>query len=96
MRESEYISSKMWRGPRKQRIRMIRKASCLVQAAISKNILPSPYLQTCVDCGGPAQTYDHRFYTRPLEVEPVCNSCNRLRGHAWDLEILCDDMGEPL
>ena len=36
----------------------------------------------CVDCGKPAAHYDHRDYKRPLEVEPVCRSCNRKRGPA--------------
>lgn len=26
--------------------------------------------------------YDHRDYTKPLSVEPVCRSCNKLRGPA--------------
>lgn len=36
----------------------------------------------CVDCGAPARNYDHRDYSKPLEVEPVCHSCNLLRGPA--------------
>jgi hypothetical protein len=36
----------------------------------------------CVDCGAPSVVYDHRDYGRPLEVEPVCRRCNRLRGPA--------------
>jgi hypothetical protein len=24
--------------------------------------------------------YEHRDYTKPLQVEPVCRSCNALRG----------------
>lgn len=36
----------------------------------------------CVDCGGIARHYEHRDYTRPLEVEPVCPSCNYKRGPA--------------
>ena len=34
----------------------------------------------CVDCGNPAVHYDHRDYDHPLEVEPVCQSCNIRRG----------------
>ena len=45
-----------------------------------------PYLRyeyvPCVDCGKRAEHYDHRDYTKPLEVEPVCRSCNKLRGPA--------------
>jgi len=36
----------------------------------------------CVDCGKPAQGYDHRDYRKPLDVDPVCNPCNRTRGTA--------------
>ena len=42
----------------------------------------------CVDCGRPARHYDHRYYTKPLDVEPVCASCNVKRGSAYDLEEL--------
>lgn len=34
----------------------------------------------CIDCGAAAQHYDHRDYSRPLNVEPVCVSCNCKRG----------------
>jgi hypothetical protein len=41
----------------------------------------------CVDCAAPAQEYDHRDYSKPLEVVPVCKSCNRRRGTAiWPEE----------
>jgi hypothetical protein len=36
----------------------------------------------CVDCGLPARGYDHRDYSKPLAVEPVCRGCNRKRGPA--------------
>jgi hypothetical protein len=36
----------------------------------------------CVDCGKRAVAYDHRDYTKPLEVEPVCCRCNVRRGPA--------------
>lgn len=36
----------------------------------------------CVDCGEIATCYDHRNYYKPLDVEPVCKSCNNLRGPA--------------
>lgn len=34
----------------------------------------------CVDCGNPAQEYDHRDYKKPLEVAAVCKECNFARG----------------
>lgn len=36
----------------------------------------------CVDCSKVAQVYDHRDYSKPLEVEPVCYKCNTKRGSA--------------
>lgn len=36
----------------------------------------------CVDCGAPACDYDHRDYSKPLDVEPVCRRCNLRRGPA--------------
>jgi hypothetical protein len=39
---------------------------------------------TCVDCGKyAAQCYDHRDYTKPLEVDPVCGGCNVRRGPGY-------------
>jgi len=54
--------------------------------AVSKEIkagrLADPKTLTCADCGKAARDYDHRDYNKPLEVEPVCRSCNKLRGPA--------------
>lgn len=41
----------------------------------------------CVDCGAPASCFDHRDYTKPLQVEPVCAPCNRERGPALDSQM---------
>ena len=38
----------------------------------------------CVDCDEPAKFYDHRDYSKPLDVQPVCQRCNRRRGPAVD------------
>lgn len=35
---------------------------------------------SCVDCGAQATIYEHRDYTKPLDVEPVCHKCNSARG----------------
>ena len=37
---------------------------------------------SCVDCGRDAENYDHRDYSKPLDVVPVCVSCNHHRGSA--------------
>lgn len=36
----------------------------------------------CMDCGEDAVVYDHRDYLQPLDVQPVCQRCNYLRGVA--------------
>ena len=54
----------------------------IVARAISKGLLPAASSHYCVDCGKPALHYDHRDYSRPLDVEPVCRSCNVMRGPA--------------
>lgn len=46
-----------------------------------------PYLDgsiACVDCKRwPATVYEHRDYSKPLDVEPVCHNCNMKRGPAF-------------
>lgn len=41
----------------------------------------------CSDCGARANRYDHRNYSRPLDVEPVCHPCNLRRGPAARLTV---------
>jgi hypothetical protein len=36
----------------------------------------------CTDCPAPAIEYDHRDYSKPLTVDPVCRRCNLKRGPA--------------
>lgn len=54
----------------------------LVDLAIRRGDLPRACTLTCTDCSKPASDYDHRDYGKPLEVQPVCRSCNRKRGPA--------------
>lgn len=58
------------------------EAGSLVFNATLYGGLPKARGQACVDCGGPAILYDHRDYLKPLEVEPVCDGCNKRRGPA--------------
>jgi hypothetical protein len=53
-----------------------------VSQAIRKGELKKPTEFKCVDCGKAATQYDHRDYNKPLEVQPVCASCNAMRGPA--------------
>lgn len=53
-----------------------------VYKAIKTGVLQSPVGFLCVDCGKTAREYDHRDYNKPLDVQPVCRSCNLKRGPA--------------
>lgn len=57
-------------------------AMSAVANAIRDGRLAPPSDFQCVDCGAPARQYDHRDYSKPLSVEPVCRSCNLNRGPA--------------
>jgi DNA-binding NtrC family response regulator len=47
--------------------------------------LPDVKQFSCVDCGAPATDYEHRYYSLPLEVDPVCSLCNQRRDIALDV-----------
>ena len=69
--------SEKWRKENPQAVR----AMLAVSEAIFRGQLPMIKNKTkCVDCGETATVYDHRDYAKPLEVEPVCGSCNKNRG----------------
>jgi hypothetical protein len=51
-----------------------------VKRAIERGELPEIHTQYCVDCGAFARYYEHRDYSKPLDVVPVCQSCNMKRG----------------
>lgn len=54
----------------------------IVSDAIKRGELDHPRTLVCADCSKPATDYDHRDYSKPLDVQPVCRSCNKLRGPA--------------
>lgn len=58
------------------------RASSLVRKEINEGRMLKANAYRCMDCGKPAEQYDHRDYGKPLEVEPVCRSCNLRRGPA--------------
>lgn len=68
------------------------QAGAAVNSAIKHGKLPqltnADGETTCIDCGQPATVYDHRDYSKPLDVDPVCRSCNSRRGRA---AYLCGD-----
>ena len=53
-----------------------------VQLLIKQGVIAKPSAHACVDCGVTATCYDHRDYSKPWAVEPVCDRCNKLRGPA--------------
>lgn len=57
-----------------------QRAISRVGQAVFRGDIPKPSELKCTDCGGSATSYDHRDYRRPLDVEPVCQRCNLLRG----------------
>jgi DNA-directed RNA polymerase subunit RPC12/RpoP len=63
------------------------RAHGAVLRAVKRGDLPN--LRTtevaCVDCGKRAIRYDHRDYLKRLDVEPVCQACNRRRGPGANL-----------
>ena len=62
-------------------IKLRRRAYRILKIAIANGTIPKIDSDTkCVDCGVPAMVYDHRDYSKPLFVEPVCNRCNNRRG----------------
>ena len=70
------------------RRKLQQAASLLVAKAIKANQLKKLTGDIpCTDCPQPADRYDHRDYTRPLDVEPVCRLCNARRGKGLPLHI---------
>jgi len=51
-----------------------------VAVAIEAGLLLPVTMHRCVDCNAPACDYDHRDYSKPLHVDPVCRRCNLVRG----------------
>jgi hypothetical protein len=58
------------------------KAANAVSRAVRIGDLRPARELSCVDCGVQAFCYDHRDYSKPLDVEPVCKRCDCLRGAA--------------
>jgi hypothetical protein len=66
-----------------------RERVLLLQVAVARTMaqyeIPPANDFNCVDCGRQAKVYDHRYYSHPLEVDPVCAGCNNKRGPALDI-----------
>jgi hypothetical protein len=57
-----------------------KKAISETTRAVKRGLIKPAKGQQCADCGLPAKYLDHRDYTKPLEVDPVCAVCNAKRG----------------
>ena len=75
--------------------RLRGSAAQKVNSAIKKGLLPNLKKQeiSCVDCRNRATMYHHEDYTKALEVDPVCGSCNIVRG--TNAPILPQDSSKP-
>jgi hypothetical protein len=62
------------------RDRLVARASAAVAKAVRSGEIPHFSKFKCIDCGEPAECYDHRDYRKPLTVDPVCKGCNNRRG----------------
>ena len=60
----------------------MRECNRVIHGEKSAGRLPNAKTLICVDCGAQAHDYDHRDYRKPLDVVPVCRSCNLKRGPA--------------
>lgn len=70
------------------------KAISEVSKAVKRGELVPATHFVCTDCGAPATEYEHRNYRRPLDVDPVCRSCNIKRGPADDVaEAVAEHLG---
>lgn len=63
----------------------VKLAQREAKAIMLRANLPKADGQKCVDCGKRAFHYDHRHYSKPLDVVPVCRTCNMKRGPALDI-----------
>ena len=59
---------------------LMMKAKRIVFIEVRAGRLPKASEFVCFDCGNAATCYDHRDYKKPLDIEPVCGSCNKYRG----------------
>lgn len=59
---------------------LAHKARQLIGQLVKSGKLQPATSFSCTDCASPATDYDHRDYTKPIEVVPVCHRCNILRG----------------
>lgn len=57
-------------------LRLREAAQKFTRVAVAEGFLLNPKDCKCTDCPEQAECYDHRDYGKPMDVEPVCRSCN--------------------
>lgn len=62
--------------------RQMLRANAVIGREVARGRLQPARTLQCVDCGRQALDWDHRDYSKPLEVEPTCRACNQKRGPA--------------
>ena len=71
---------------REKSMRVRGALSSKIKQAIKRGELAPITADTkCIDCGSPAYGYEHRDYSKPLDVVPICRRCNWRRGAAGNL-----------
>lgn len=73
---------RMCGGCASKRSSLQNKAAFTVYRAVKAGLIPAAHTLQCVDCGKPAQCWDHRNYDEPMVIEPTCRGCNKTRGPA--------------
>lgn len=68
------------------------KCRKITKYAVKIGFLPSPTVFECARCGErKAECYDHRDYSKPLHVYPVCRKCNSGLGKGIEVHVPCVD-----
>lgn len=55
---------------------ILNRAGLLVRMAVAQGAIPNAKRLICSGCGRRAFAYDHRDYTKPFLIKPVCRECN--------------------
>src|SRR5882757_3040768 len=83
IRQNRLLQERLSQRIAKTRWSPYRRVAYSAVARAKKNgVLPllSDGKTPCADCNKPALAYDHRDYSKPLDVVPVCLPCNTRRG----------------
>lgn len=71
-------------------------AYAFTRIAVANGFLADPKTCKCTDCQKQAECYDHRDYSKPMMVEPVCKRCNSSRGRGYMPPIVSERPADQL